>query len=384
MKETHLNAGEWGELYAFLRLTADGRVQVSDEKEKEIDGAYLDITGVSRHESRDRVVTYEANETPSGAKSIIVRVNGTKTNDVPAEEFINNANEIFKLVKEGRNSPSTHEEEIIGFLTEVQAEHRKAKSQDKSDIFLDITDTRGGLVRKEIGYSIKSKWSKKSTLFNTGSGSGTRYALRGDMDEETIKRINSITDSRGNADVIGRVKAIFDSGCELSFVGYVTPPRAGCQAFVENCELINPLLPKVWQEVVYAHFSKELFSGATTSMKNICEWLIKTNPCNITRPEVKYPYMLKAFLYASYCGLTASTLWDGKSDVNGGLITVDADGNLLAFNALDGEAFKSYLFEHCSIDYPSTAPNHGDYGHIYRDGNQLMMNFNFQIRFSSY
>jgi hypothetical protein len=94
--------------------------------------------------------------------------------------------------------------------------------------------------------------------------------------------------------------------------------------------------------------------------------------------------MLKSFLYASYCGMTASTLWDGRSNVNGGLITVGSTGDVLAFNALESDAFKSYLFNHCCIDYPSTSEKHGNYGRLYQVGEDWFFDLNFQIRFNSY
>lgn len=143
----------------------------------------------------------------------------------------------------------------------------------------------------------------------------------------------------------------------------------GCQAFAENCELINPRLLGVWREVVCAHFSHGPLGGATASMQEACDWLVEHNPCGLTRSEAKYPYMLMEFLRASFCGLTARALWDGRSNVSGGLVTVGADGESVAINALDSEAFKSYLFDHCRIDYPSASS---------------AMDFNFQIRFSSY
>lgn len=143
---------------------------------------------------------------------------------------------------------------------------------------------------------------------------------------------------------------------------------AGSQAFAENCELINPRLPRVWREVVSAHFSHGQFDGATTPMWEVRDWLIERNPCGLTRPEAKYPYMLKEFLRASYCGLTASTLWDGRSTVGGGLLTIDADDKLVAFDALDSEAFRSYLFDHCRIEFPDTSS---------------VTDINFRIRFSS-
>ncbi|MDD7199333.1 HpaII family restriction endonuclease [Parafannyhessea umbonata] len=175
MKAPKLNYGEWGELYAFLRLTGDGRVQMSDAHEKKLDGSSLEILSVIRHESLDRTVSYQEEREPSGERNIIVSVNGAPASEVGAEKFSDKADELLALVQQGLHAPFPVSEEIAGFLVDVQVEHFKARSQDKSDIFLDISDSRAGVVRKDVGYSIKTKWSKKSTLFNTGAGSGSRY-----------------------------------------------------------------------------------------------------------------------------------------------------------------------------------------------------------------
>jgi hypothetical protein len=93
--------------------------------------------------------------------------------------------------------------------------------------------------------------------------------------------------------------------------------------------------------------------------------------------------MLKAFLYASYCGMTASTLWDGRSQVNGGFISVGSDGEVLAYYALESEKFKNYLYNNCYLEFPATSEKHGDYEKVYKDvaNNKYFFNLNFQIRY---
>ena len=91
--------------------------------------------------------------------------------------------------------------------------------------------------------------------------------------------------------------------------------------------------------------------------------------------------MLKSFLYAAYCGMTASTLWDGNSQVNGGFIKVSRTGEVLAHYALESDSFKEYLFENCYLEYPSTEENHGDYAKVYKVDNEYFVNLNFSIRY---
>ena len=108
--------------------------------------------------------------------------------------------------------------------------------------------------------------------------------------------------------------------------------------------------------------------------------LIDDNPCKLISPQIKYLFMIKQFLYAAYCGMTAATLWNGSSRVKGGYITVKKNGDVVANYAMESDAFKNYLYEHCYMDYPSTDAGHGDYGKVYAKDGEYYFNLNFQIR----
>ena len=91
--------------------------------------------------------------------------------------------------------------------------------------------------------------------------------------------------------------------------------------------------------------------------------------------------MIKSFLYAAYCGMTASTLWDGTSQINGGFIKVNSNGDVVAHYALESDAFKSYLFNNCYLEFPSTSEGHGNYGKVYKENGNYYFRLNFQIRY---
>ena len=91
--------------------------------------------------------------------------------------------------------------------------------------------------------------------------------------------------------------------------------------------------------------------------------------------------MVKSFLYAAYCGMTASTLWDGTSQINGGFIKVSSNGDVLAYYALESDAFKTYLINNCYLEFPSTDEGHGNYGKIYKENDSYYFRLNFQIRY---
>lgn len=53
---------------------------------------------------------------------------------------------------------------------------------------------------------------------------------------------------------------------------------------------------------------------------------------------------------------------------------------MIANYAMESDAFKNYLYQHCYMDYPSTDSGHGDYGKVYVKDGQYFFNLNFQVR----
>ena len=106
----------------------------------------------------------------------------------------------------------------------------------------------------------------------------------------------------------------------------------------ENLELLNERLPfvveKLFDYVCECKNSRMLLTEAVQRL--VCE-----NPCQLTRPEVKYPYMIKELLHASYCGMGDRELWDGRYNVKYDLLGVG--------NSLTPDELKEALYEQCSI-----------------------------------
>lgn len=376
-----LNYGEWGELYVLLRLLGDGRLSLTDDTERLSDGPHMNVIEVIRRERVGRVVTYRRVEAlaPDARARVHVTVGERETAVLPIEAFSHKADELLGFVLERRRAPFAVPDSLAEFLASIEVSSYKAASSDKSDIFLTVSDPRSGTVRTDIGYSIKTRWGKVSTLFNTARASAVVYRLSG-MTSELADEVNGVVDQKGHVSVSDRCAFLALRGVCCEFAGFEIARRAGCRAFEENLDLLDPRLPRAIEAILRARFFDGLHQGRA-SVADLGTWLASVNPCGVTRPEVKYPYMLKQFLYAAYCGLTASTLWDGASAVNGGLLTVGEDGSLVAFNALDGDIFKSYLYRHCFFDYPDTSPRHGDYGYVYQHDGDWFFKLNFQVRY---
>lgn len=369
-----LNKGEWGEPYVALKLLGDGRLQMVDENGDVKPDEWMDVVELIRHETADRVVTYGRD---AETTMINVEINGEPVASLPAKDFLDAANKLSQDIRNGRGASFEVSEEVNDFFLLAQMLSLKAKSVDKSDIFLTTLDPRSAVTRNRIGFSIKSKFGQNPTLFNTAPASGVRYRLDGctKMDMEAI---NEIVDDKGHVAVGGRCSEILNRNLKPVYVGYALAKRAGCEAFRENLDVIDPRLPLVIERMLWNHF----FEGdSAINIPDVVNRIIRENPCGVTRPEVKYPYMIKSFMYAAYCGMTASTLWDGSGQVNGGFITVGEDGSVLAHYALESEEFKAYLYNNCYLEFPATSKGHGDYAKIYEEACKFYFHLNFQVRY---
>ncbi len=368
-----MNRGEWGEPYVALKLLGEGKLFISDENGNPNPKEWMDILKVLRMETKERLVSYTLN---FSSNEIEVEVNSSRVRTIPMKVFVDISELLKHDVISARGRSFCVSEKVSDFLKTAEIQHMKAKSEDKSDIFLDTRDPRSSIVRENIGFSIKCEFGENPTLFNTAKASAVKYRIDG-MNDSLMKEINSILDSKGHAAVSNRCKTILENGCKLNYIGYEYAKKAKCEAFKENLDLINDKLATVIERILWNHFVCGL---SESDIVSVTDRIVKENPCGLSMPEIKYPFMIKMFLYSAYCGMTASTIWDGKSKVKGGYITVKNSGEVVANYADESEAFKNFLFTHCYLDYPSTDSGHGAYGEVYKDNNQYFFKLNFQIR----
>ena len=368
-----MNRGEWSEPYVALKLLGEQKIYMANEHGNINLSEWMTVLRLVRQETKERQVSYTC-RTDMG--DVVIEVNKVPVAYVKATEFQNKAETLKNDILYGTGASFNVSKELMDFLPEIEMTSLKAKSDDKSDVFLDTHDPRSGIDRENIGFSIKSEMGKDPTLFNTSKASAVVYKVVG-LSDELMKQVNSLVDEKGHAAVSDRCDLMIQNGCTLQYQGYEYAKRAKCQAFTENLDLINPRLPEVIEWILRNHFVKK---NNDRNIIDIVNMLIDDNPCKLISPQIKYLFMIKQFLYAAYCGMTAATLWNGSSRVKGGYITVKKNGDVVANYAMESDAFKNYLYEHCYMDYPSTDAGHGDYGKVYAKDGEYYFNLNFQIR----
>lgn len=78
--------------------------------------------------------------------------------------------------------------------------------------------------------------------------------------------------------------------------------------------------------------------------------------------------------------MTASTLWNGKFNANGGSIVVKETGEIVCYHFFDRNDFEDYLFNNTYFDTPSTTRHH--FGDLYEQDGKLYLKLNLLVKFS--
>ena len=181
-----MNRGEWGETYAALRLLGYKKLFMANENGDPDPNEWMDVLKIVRQETNDRIVTYHCNDADD---NIEIEINNAPVASVQATRFRYMADLLRADITNATGRSFNVSDEVVNFLQEAEIRHMKAKSVEKSDIFLDTRDPRSSIVRENIGFSIKCEFGENPTLFNTAKASAAKYKISG-MSEELMNEIS--------------------------------------------------------------------------------------------------------------------------------------------------------------------------------------------------
>ena len=147
------------------------------------------------------------------------------------------------------------------------------------------------------------------------------------------------------------------------------------EQFETNLKMIDSQMPQIIASLMLAYYT-----GRGTSMADLVAVITADDQLNYgeTATEI-YTHKLKTMLTDVALGMTPSKRWTGDYDATGGYIIVKSDGEIVCFHAYNREAFKNYLMNSTKLETASRSRH--DFGHIYRDGDNLQIDLNLQIRF---
>ncbi len=380
------NRGEWSEAYAFLKLLADGKMFLQN-KAGEKTNSSCSIKSVIHNEKDGRIFEFVREN-----NNVNCLLNYSCYNTIAYSVFA----KMASLCADGICNKKTKEKsfpiiEIEEFYTkELHLDGIKSPGDNKDDIVLKIIDSVDNTLFTE-GFSIKSKFGSAPTLFNFSKASNIVYTIK-NCTEEEMKKINTLGTSE-HKDVKSRIEYILTSE-RLSLSaqnsrmvnGTYGDIKTNGSFFMWNLDILDYRIIFVLAEMLKKVYVPE----SITDIEQLTNLLSNENPLQLKNNLVKtpaaydfYTMKMRQFLFASFCGLTASKKWSGKQKVNGGYIEVQKDGSILYQKALSDESFTDYLIKNTKFDTPSSKKEKGDFGDVYfsNEYNSYCIDLNFQIRF---
>lgn len=402
------NRGEWTEAYVFLHLLGTGRIYGATEELKKDELTYIDIVNIIKDEPKQLVVFERFLKDDQAF--ISVTQGDCQIKIITAPELNEKAAFLYDAIKRQNSSNDFIIPEIQNYLEGLCFEKQpkanlsdsaKKKYGAKTDIIITSEDSLDRARRTE-GFSIKSHLGSSPTLFNGSQTSGFTYEIKG-CDESQMHKINALD---------GFVKMIKHIKEHLSLT------YAGCrnEIFADNLDLVDCCLDKVLNSVVLSAIGYTQ-TAKSKDLVDICAAVTEENPMSKRHPELFYVSKIREFLFASFAGMTATTLWDGRKKLTGGYIDVNKDGEMLYYRAVSDDVFCNYLLKNTYLDLLSRGRNKdiavtkakaflegreateeevtsvitkangklkdvkGDFGYVYEKDGKYFIDINFQIRF---
>lgn len=353
------NKGELSELYALIRLLADGKVYTVKEDLIPVENFFLQILEISRHEEPNHRLEYKVvRNLTNEDHSVALYINNNFVTQIPSTELNILAKKFYESLIAGNGM-------IVGeqIMKKLNCTKVKAPSSDKTDITLQVHDPFTN-INTICGYSIKSDIGSPPTLLNASHATNFIFEVL-ELSAEQITAINSI---KTKSKILDRIQAIKRYG-KLKFLNVAN------KTFAQNLIFIDTQM-----ELFLAVMLETCYTTGIKNCAQLITFLEQQDPFNL-QTENLYRHKLKKFLCAVALGLSPAKLWNGLEEANGGYIIVKRTGAVVAYHLHDRNSFENYLLNNTYFETPSTSRH--ELGKIYLKGNRYFINLNLQIRFKN-
>jgi len=353
MKKTK-NKGEWTEIYSFLKVINDKKINLSDKNLNPTKN-YFNVTKVS-------TLNLDENILLTNSDSILIEDKNTKeTKSVDITELINE--DVLKdLSNQIKKNKGTFEmNDMVAIQDKLGISIIKGgRSNQKTDITLDIN--KDNLYKVDEGFGIKSYLGSKATLLNASGNTNFVFSID-NLSSQYLDDINSIKNLKD------RINKIMECGGSFSF------HRVEKEIMAYNLQIIDSMMPSIIAQMLLEFFVNRNYLISENLASVYHKKLLK----NLTDDLLSLSIKVKRFLVGVLLGFFAGTKWDGKYSSNG-TIVVKENGEQLAFHLIDISSLEDYLFENIVFETPSTTRHR--YGKLILENDGcLYFKLNLQLRF---
>ena len=348
---------EWGELYAFFRLLADGHVCAGTPDCKKNESQCIPVAMIQREEhdgTRQYIIEDEE-----------IHIVGEKMDKrVPREDFGIVADLVYQGIKNCRENDVTSPDGVEEFLDEVAIFDLEAKTDDRTDFSVAFFDVSAPLV----GFCVRSRLGLMIPLIDGGRSANFKFEQTGvKFAGPTVNKINAEGEED---DVTSRMLMIERLGGVLKYSDVAD------KVFRSNLAMIDLHMARVLAEM-----TRVMWLDGITKVTDLTTEIKKLNPLKIKDELINkhgyYEFKMKEFLLALATGMRPAKLYNGTDSAIAGFFFVTGDGEVLCYQRAWRQTFVDFLFNNSRFEKGATEKD--KYGYLERENNIYYFKLNLKI-----
>ncbi|WP_177604364.1 HpaII family restriction endonuclease [uncultured Phocaeicola sp.] len=348
---------EWGELYAFFRLLADGYVHAGTPDVKSDEACRFPVAMIQREEhdgTRRYIVERD-----------MIHIQGENMDKrVPREDFETVADLILNGLRQANSEEVTSPDGVEEFLDEVAIYNLEAQTDDRTDFSVAFYQTEAPLT----GFCVRSRFGTMLPLLDGGRSANFKFEQTGV--KFAVPTVNKINAEGSENDVIGRMLMIERLGGTLKYNDVAD------KIFRSNLSMIDLHMGRLLGEM-----TRLMWLDGITRVSELTEEIKKLNPLKIKDELITkhkyYEYKVKEFLLALAGGMRPAKLYNGTDSAIAGFLFVTAEGKVLCYQRAYRQAFADFLFANTRLEKGSTEKD--KYGFLERENGVYYFKLNLKI-----
>ena len=407
------NLGEWSEVYAFLKLLADGVLpeKHEDHQHKRVSRRLVIVNVIKEypnptlyHVASKAEPTFKSNDIfvmdsdgEGGFSPIYSKV-------IPRVRFQEACAEMAAVLKHHINQRGTESKAVftlpqshpaMTLIKELGWTSIKAPSKVKADLTVTTSSSLTRTDCKTLTYSIKSSLGSAATLFNANKTTNLDYSIvpidataTPPFTPDLARKLNAISSSRKIKDRMALLKA---EGYTLKYL----KPRS--EIFSDNLRSSaqGQEIDQMIQVMLARYYYVDGEEKQVAAIKDFLPVLVEEDPLGFkkkfndqTKVQDIYRQTVKKLLLDMALGMTASASFDGekvRDQVSGGMLVVNlnshGDPSVEMQSVLHHKQMEEYLFEKTTLETASTKRHGFASAYFDEESSSWRMSLNLQIRF---
>lgn len=245
------------------------------------------------------------------------------------------------------------------------------------DLIIENMTKSGDIQRLE--WPTESKLSLVPFKNSSGENANFIFEVLGDVNDAVMHHFNTLfkAGSIKNKDemaISDRMEYLKEVRCDLSFV------EASCEvAHVNLVKCGGVEMPAIVGGMLKKFYYENL--TRSTTMKDCVDYLVSQNVAGYDFDGIEETYRIKVvnLLFCLFAGMRLDAPWNCRHEYIGGSTLIKIDDEKAAFQSLNVEEFKDFLFDKTRMEVPISSGS--DAMVIYKENGKYYVGLGFQICF---